>query len=170
MSQYETGAPCKNGHKALRWTANGKCVECRKTLRKREYAALRKSPALSPVVASRESKKLAKLQGLTRYITGFPCRNGHVAERMSSDGSCVECNKAKRKKPSERARKNRQKQRRRQLRKSTKPPISAQERLERKKAARRRKYHRTKHRPRDRLWFTRLGVWHHRFGLHSRPD
>lgn len=28
-----------------------------------------------------------------RYFTGKPCCNGHVAERLSSTGSCIECNK-----------------------------------------------------------------------------
>jgi hypothetical protein len=29
--------------------------------------------------------------GLTRYFTGKPCGHGHVAERMISNGSCVQC-------------------------------------------------------------------------------
>ena len=28
---------------------------------------------------------------LTRYYTGVPCKNGHMAERMVSNGCCVEC-------------------------------------------------------------------------------
>lgn len=34
--------------------------------------------------------------GLTRYFTGDPCKFGHVAERMVSNGSCVECLRARR--------------------------------------------------------------------------
>jgi len=30
-------------------------------------------------------------KGLTRYFTGKPCKNGHVVERMISNGSCVDC-------------------------------------------------------------------------------
>lgn len=30
--------------------------------------------------------------GLTRYFTGKPCSHGHIAERFSSSGYCVECN------------------------------------------------------------------------------
>jgi len=37
----------------------------------------------------------ARERGLTRYFTGEPCRNGHVAERWSSDGSCMACRKEK---------------------------------------------------------------------------
>jgi len=29
---YETGKPCKHGHIALRWTVDGTCTECRRTL------------------------------------------------------------------------------------------------------------------------------------------
>jgi len=29
--------------------------------------------------------------GLTRYFTGKACKNGHVVERMISNGSCVSC-------------------------------------------------------------------------------
>lgn len=30
-------------------------------------------------------------KGLTRYFTGNPCKNGHIVERMISNGNCVEC-------------------------------------------------------------------------------
>lgn len=29
--------------------------------------------------------------GATRYYTGKPCKNGHVAERYTLHGPCVEC-------------------------------------------------------------------------------
>jgi hypothetical protein len=35
----------------------------------------------------------AKALGLTRYTTGKPCRNGHIAERMTSCGTCCACRK-----------------------------------------------------------------------------
>lgn len=41
-----------------------------------------------PVVISRED---AKSQGLTRYFTGEPCKYGHVAERNSSNATCLTC-------------------------------------------------------------------------------
>lgn len=37
----------------------------------------------------------AKRRGLTRYYTGHPCPQGHVAGRFSSNGTCVECNRAR---------------------------------------------------------------------------
>jgi hypothetical protein len=33
----------------------------------------------------------ALAQGLKRYYTGVPCKRGHVAEKYTSKGSCVEC-------------------------------------------------------------------------------
>lgn len=38
----------------------------------------------------------ARVLGLKRYSTGKACQNGHVAERLVSDGRCVECCKEKR--------------------------------------------------------------------------
>lgn len=30
--------------------------------------------------------------GMTHYFTGKPCKGGHVAARLTSNGTCVECN------------------------------------------------------------------------------
>ena len=40
------------------------------------------------------SRKDAKALGLTRYFTGKPCKHGHIAERDTGAGRCVECNRA----------------------------------------------------------------------------
>lgn len=40
-------------------------------------------------------RKAAIERGLTRYFTGKPCPHGHVAERLSKSGMCVECNNAR---------------------------------------------------------------------------
>lgn len=37
------------------------------------------------------SRKQAKKQNLSRYYTAKPCKHGHVCERHTSDGHCVEC-------------------------------------------------------------------------------
>ena len=39
------------------------------------------------------SRKEAKARGLTRYFTGKPCKHGHIAERDTGAGRCVECNR-----------------------------------------------------------------------------
>lgn len=41
------------------------------------------------------SRKDARDAGLKRFFTGNPCLHGHVVERKTSDGSCVECNRVK---------------------------------------------------------------------------
>lgn len=33
----------------------------------------------------------ARATGAKRYFTGLPCRRGHVAERQTVNGTCVEC-------------------------------------------------------------------------------
>ncbi len=37
----------------------------------------------------------AKALGLARYLTGLPCKRGHIVERRTGDGSCIDCSKAK---------------------------------------------------------------------------
>jgi hypothetical protein len=37
----------------------------------------------------------AKRDGQPRYFTGLPCKYGHLAERFTVDGQCVNCGKAK---------------------------------------------------------------------------
>jgi 5-methylcytosine-specific restriction endonuclease McrA len=37
------------------------------------------------------SRQEARALGLKRYFTGKPCKHGHVAERYTSIGNCVEC-------------------------------------------------------------------------------
>ena len=37
------------------------------------------------------TRKQAKSEGLTRYFTGKPCVHGHIAERFTCFGQCVEC-------------------------------------------------------------------------------
>ena len=38
-------------------------------------------------------RKAAIANGLKRYFTGKPCKHGHVAERLSHNGSCLECHR-----------------------------------------------------------------------------
>jgi hypothetical protein len=37
------------------------------------------------------SRSEAKAQGLKTYFTGKPCKHGHVAIRLVSNGSCRQC-------------------------------------------------------------------------------
>src|SRR6056300_409537 len=47
----------------------------------------------SPAIKTMEviTRKQAKEQGLKHYFTGKPCKHGHVRERHTSSGSCLEC-------------------------------------------------------------------------------
>src|ERR1700740_3730319 len=38
-------------------------------------------------------RKDARAIGLSTYFLGAPCTHGHIAERYSSDGRCVECSR-----------------------------------------------------------------------------
>jgi hypothetical protein len=38
-------------------------------------------------------RREAKALGLTKYNTGKPCRNGHLADRYTISGICLECGK-----------------------------------------------------------------------------
>lgn len=40
---------------------------------------------------NRGLRNAAKLRGDINYFTGKPCTNGHVENRITSNGSCVEC-------------------------------------------------------------------------------
>ena len=42
----------------------------------------------------RAERHAAKLRGDTHYFTGKPCVNGHVANRLVSNGKCCVCNNA----------------------------------------------------------------------------
>lgn len=42
-----------------------------------------------------ESVKQAREETVLHYLTGKPCKHGHIALRLTSDRSCMECNKIK---------------------------------------------------------------------------
>jgi hypothetical protein len=41
------------------------------------------------------SRKEAKKLGLKRYFTSNPCKYGHISERSTANGSCLECCRVK---------------------------------------------------------------------------
>ena len=45
-------------------------------------------PYTGPVVTRDEAKAL----GLTRFFTGKPCKHGHLSQRTTCNGGCIECN------------------------------------------------------------------------------
>lgn len=52
-------------------------------------------------------QKIAMASGQTRFFTGNPCRNGHLSERLTCSGDCVQC----RRNSAARSRKKKQKAR-----------------------------------------------------------
>lgn len=45
---------------------------------------------LAPPVVTREQAKSA---GMTRYFTGEPCKHGHITERRTLNGHCLQCDR-----------------------------------------------------------------------------
>lgn len=41
------------------------------------------------------SRKDAKSKSIKRYFTGKPCKKGHIAERQTVNGTCMECHRIK---------------------------------------------------------------------------
>ena len=85
LKRYYTGKPCKNGHLCERYTGNGACVKCNKI-----------SSAITSDKTNKDKtnkRKLAAANGDIYYFTGIPCVNGHVANRYTKSGACVECQK-----------------------------------------------------------------------------
>jgi hypothetical protein len=44
------------------------------------------------------TKEQARLQGLTRFYTGVPCKAGHIADRLVSKNCCIECKRIRERK------------------------------------------------------------------------
>jgi hypothetical protein len=43
----------------------------------------------------RITRQRARETGLTRFFTGIECSNGHIADRIVSNGLCIECQRMK---------------------------------------------------------------------------
>lgn len=46
-------------------------------------------------------RKQAKIAGLPRYFTGKPCLRGHISERYTASGICIQCQTEKRRREGE---------------------------------------------------------------------
>ncbi len=40
-------------------------------------------------------RSIAKERGMVRYFTGKPCKHGHICERLTVNGACLECSREK---------------------------------------------------------------------------
>ena len=102
LNRYFIGRECKNGHVHERYISTNQCVLCmrlyhvKKTregvvptrLSSNESLQLFVSEEVRAKVVTREQ---ADKQGLKRYFTGLPCKNGHLSERKITSGDCLEC-------------------------------------------------------------------------------
>ena len=102
LTRYFIGRECKNGHVYERYVSTNQCVLCM-----REYHVNQTRQGKPPTrLNSSEStalfvpenlrsqvvtKKQAIKQGLKRYFTGLPCKDGHLSERKISSGDCIAC-------------------------------------------------------------------------------
>lgn len=86
QTTYDTGKPCKHGHRALRWSCDGGCCECTKLKLERK----RRAQGMEPHLGLRAA---AKARSDRTFNTGKPCVHGHLAARWTQDGKCVECSR-----------------------------------------------------------------------------
>ena len=54
------------------------------------------------------TRQEAENRAIQRYYTGKPCVNGHISERYTSDGACIECRRNTDKKRDYKPRKRRE--------------------------------------------------------------
>lgn len=79
--KYFTGLLCKNGHVSERYVSTHQCHACITESR----------PAYVPVVKEEHPRSAAIRENKTTYNTGVPCRKGHLSDRYTSSGFCIEC-------------------------------------------------------------------------------
>lgn len=48
---------------------------------------------LQPWAFKSQERAVAKAAGETMYFTGRPCKHGHIANRCTANGCCIECSK-----------------------------------------------------------------------------
>jgi len=102
LSRYFTGKPCKHGHIAERLTRNHCCSVCanerakayQKKIRDSSQTTVKGNPKHEQP-AREAARQEAIKAGAKTYFHGIPCKRGHVAERQTSNGMCMECAREK---------------------------------------------------------------------------
>ncbi len=74
LSKYFTGKECKNGHIDSRYTINGICLSCFKSITTKYL-----------------NNKLKNYGEEKYYFTGKPCKHGHLSKRLVINRRCYEC-------------------------------------------------------------------------------
>lgn len=86
-TRYQTEVVCKWGHTEYRYTKSGACCTCMADT----HAGVKRDPNLDPVQVHKRYRRIAKSRGATRFMSPFPCPQGHTDGRGASDGKCVTC-------------------------------------------------------------------------------
>lgn len=86
---YFTGTPCINGHTEPRYTSTHQCLGCHKSIQERLKKETKERQKYRPL----SERKKAMAAGEKTYFTGYPCKNGHISDRLTSNGSCSECSR-----------------------------------------------------------------------------
>lgn len=94
LTHYFTGKPCGKGHIDKRYVSTTKCFECNK----QKMAARRlKNWVWSTSRDDLQTEKLlrteARSNDIVTYTSVVPCKRGHLGDRYSGTGGCVECSK-----------------------------------------------------------------------------
>ena len=102
LKRYFTGEPCSKGHVAPRRTVNHSCSVCSNEQAKAYQQKLRDNSKLTVIgnpkheqPAREQARQEAIRSGAKTYFHGIPCKRGHIAERQTVNGSCMECNREK---------------------------------------------------------------------------
>ena len=103
ITKYQSDTPCPHGHSGLRYTRNSACCDCtrgqqaaaRSAKRKAAQRERRARAAVSIADLDRipASAEEADEVGARFYITGNPCKRGHIALRAVHNRECMECRK-----------------------------------------------------------------------------
>lgn len=102
LKKYFTGRPCSSGHYSERSARTGKCYACEQEYRDRksqrraiareaDLVERRKSAVAVEHCERMTTRSEAKASGELYYFNGNPCKNGHIARRMTASGACVVC-------------------------------------------------------------------------------
>jgi len=84
---YFTGIPCPHGHLGARYVSCHRCVACSDGATEKSKRATDERRKKRPLSARQQ----AQHEGVLHYNTGKPCPRQHYADRIVSNGCCVEC-------------------------------------------------------------------------------
>jgi 5-methylcytosine-specific restriction endonuclease McrA len=91
LKRYFTGKPCPAGHICERYVSTFGCWKCTRIKGDARGLPGGSRQPKGTRTKNAELRKLARVNGLTRYFIGEPCSVGHVSERYVSTSQCCDC-------------------------------------------------------------------------------